>query len=185
MGREPEPRVSVTSVPERWRELYFVIFSAQTLALIGLAVWYEVFVVTDDSWPETIFAIGRAVGPGVGAIMAESIIVTEGLFMVLFGGILRRREERRVEEAKSQGRSEGIAEGRSEGIAEGRSEGIAEGRYQGIAEGRSQGIAEGLALERKKWQEWNRRRLEAEAEGHPFTEPPPSDPLSENKDEGE
>ena len=149
MGREPEPRVSVTSVPERWRELYFVIFSAQTLALIGLAVWYEVFVVTDDSWPETIFAIGRAVGPGVGAIMAESIIVTEGLFMVLFGGILRRREERRVEEAESRGRSEGVAQ------------------------------------EREKWQEWNRRRLEAEAAGHPFTEPPPSDPLSENKAEGE
>ena len=149
MGREPEPRVSVTSVPERWRELYFVIFSAQTLALIGLAVWYEVFVVTDDSWPETIFAIGRAVGPGVGAIMAESIIVTEGLFMVLFGGIMRRREERRVEEAESRGRSEGVAQ------------------------------------EREKWQEWNRRRLEAEAEGDPFTEPPPSDSLSENKAEGE
>ena len=169
MGREPEPRVSVTSVPERWRELYFVIFSAQTLALIGLAVWYEVFVVTEDTWPETIFAIGRAVGPGVGAIMAESIIATEGLFMVLFGGIMRRREERRVEEAKSQGRSEGVAEGRSEGIVEGRSE----------------GIAEGLALANKNWQEWNRRRLEAEAEGRPFTEPPPSDPLSENKAEGE
>lgn len=161
MGREPEPRVSVTSVPERWRELYFVIFSAQTLALIGLAVWYEVFVVTEDTWPETIFAIGRAVGPGVGAIMAESIIATEGLFMVLFGGILRRREERRVEEAKSQGRSEGIAVGRSEGIVE------------------------GLAQANKKWQDWNRRRLDAEAEGRPFTEPPPSDPLSENKAEGE
>ena len=153
MGREPEPRVSVTSVPERWRELYFVIFSAQTLALIGLAVWYEVFVVTDDSWPETIFAIGRAVGPGVAAIMAESIIVTEGLFMVLFGGILRRREVA----AESRGRSEGLAEG----------------------------LARGSAREREKWQEWNRRRLEAEIEGRPFTEPPPSDPLSENKAEGE
>ena len=163
--REPEPRVSVTSVPERWRELYFVIFSAQTLALIGLAVWHEVFVVTEDTWPETIFAIGRAVGPGVGAIMAESIIATEGLFMVLFGGILRRREERRVEEAESRGRSEGIAEGRSEGIAE--------------------GIAQGSAQANEKWQGWNRRRLEADAEGRPFTEPPPSDPLSENKAEGE
>ena len=169
MGREPEPRVSVTSVPERWRELYFVIFSAQTLALIGLAVWYEVFVVTDDSWPETIFAIGRAVGPGVGAIMAESIIVTEGLFMVLFGGIMRRREVA----AESRGRSEGIAEGKAQGIAEGKARWIAEGKAQGSAQ------------EREKWQEWNRRRLEAEAEGHPFTEPPPSDSLSENKAEGE
>lgn len=151
--REPEPRVSVTSVPERWRELYLAIFSVQTLALLGLAIWYEIFVVTDDTWPETIFAIARNVGPGVAAIMAESIIVTEGLFMVLFGGILRRREERRVEEAETRGRS--------------------------------QGRAEGLAQANENWEEWNQRRLEAEAEGRPFTEPPPSARQSENKAEGE
>lgn len=145
MAREPEPRVSVASVPERWRELYLIIFSAQTLALLGLAIWYEVFVVTKDSWPETIFAIGRDVGPGVGVIMAESIIITEGLFMVLFGGIMRRRGERLAAEAENRGRSQGIAE----------------------------------AWE--KWQGWNQRRLEAEAEGRPFNEPPPSKPPSENK----
>ena len=145
MAREPEPRVSVASVPERWRELYLIIFSAQTLALLGLAIWYEVFVVTKDSWPETIFAIGRDVGPGVGVIMAESIIITEGLFMVLFGGIMRRRGERLAAEAENRGRSQGIDE----------------------------------AWE--KWQGWNQRRLEAEAEGRPFNEPPPSKPLSENK----
>ena len=147
MAREPEPRVSVASVPERWRELYLIIFSAQTLALLGLAIWYEVFVVTKDSWPETIFAIGRDVGPGVGVIMAESIIITEGLFMVLFGGIMRRRGERLAAEAENRGRSQGIAE----------------------------------AWE--KWQGWNQRRLEAEAEGRPFNEPPPSAPSSENKPE--
>ena len=145
MAREPEPRVSVASVPERWRELYLIIFSAQTLALLGLAIWYEVFVVTKDSWPETIFAIGRDVGPGVGVIMAESIIITEGLFMVLFGGIMRRREERRVEEAETRGWSEGSAQ----------------------------------AWE--MWQGWNQRRLEAEAEGRPFNEPPPPKPQPENK----
>ena len=137
MAREPEPRVSVASVPERWRELYLIIFSAQTLALLGLAIWYEVFVVTKDSWPETIFAIGRDVGPGVGVIMAESIIITEGLFMVLFGGIMRRRGERQA--------------------------------------------AEAVAENNKKWYGWNRRRLEAEAEGRPFNEPPPYEPPSENK----
>lgn len=137
MAREPEPRVSVASVPERWRELYLIIFSAQTLALLGLAIWYEVFVVTKDSWPETIFAIGRDVVPGIGVIMAESIIITEGLFMVLFGGIIRRREERRT--------------------------------------------AEAVAENNKKWYGWNRRRLEAEAEGRPFNEPPPYEPPPENK----
>ena len=71
--------------------------------------------------------------------------------MVIFGGIMRRREKRRVEEAENRGRS--------------------------------QGIAEGLAQAWEKWQGWNQRRLEAEAEGRPFNEPPPSAPSSENKPE--
>ncbi len=177
MSREPEPRVSVTSVPERWRELYFVIFSAQTLALVGLAVWYEVFVVTEDSWPETIFAIGKNVGPGIGAIMAESIIVTEGLFMVLFGGIQRRREERRVEEAEARGMAQGMARGMAQGVAQG----MARGMAQGVAQGMEQGVAQGAAEERQLWEAWNRRRLEAEISGQPFDEPPPSSPEAEEK----
>ena len=83
--------------------------------------------------------------------------------MVLFGGIMRRREERRVEEAENRGWSQGFA--------------------KGFAEGFTQGFAEGLAQERAKWQNWNRRRLAAEAEGRPFNEPPPSAPSSENKPE--
>ena len=85
--------------------------------------------------------------------------------MVLFGGIMRRREERRVEEAERRGWAQGFAEGWA----------------QGFAEGWSQGFAKGLAQEREKWQEWNRRRLEADAAGRPFTEPPPSDLPSESK----
>ena len=34
--------------------------------------------------------------------------------------------------------------------------------------------AEGRAQEREAWEAWNRRRLEAEAEGKPFDVPPPS-----------
>ena len=75
--------------------------------------------------------------------------------MVLFGGIMRRREERRVEEAENRGWSQGFA----------------------------QGFTEGIAQERAKWQDWNRRRLAAEAEGRPFNEPPPSAPSSKNKPE--
>ena len=33
--------------------------------------------------------------------------------------------------------------------------------------------AEGQAAERRRWTEWNRRRLDAEARGVPFDEPPP------------
>ena len=46
-------------------------------------------------------------------------------------------------------------------------------RDEGRVEGRVEGKAEGRAEERLLWSEWNRRREEAEANGFPFTEPPP------------
>lgn len=39
---------------------------------------------------------------------------------------------------------------------------------------RAEGFIEGKAEERRKWTEWNQRRLNAEAAGVPFHEPPPS-----------
>ena len=39
---------------------------------------------------------------------------------------------------------------------------------------RAEGRVEGREEERRKWTDWNRRRLEAEARGVPFDEPPPS-----------
>ena len=34
--------------------------------------------------------------------------------------------------------------------------------------------AEGRAEERRRWVEWNRRRMDAAASGAPFDEPPPA-----------
>ena len=41
-----------------------------------------------------------------------------------------------------------------------------------VAEARSEALAE----VQRKWAEWNQRRLDAEARGEPFTEPPPDVP---------
>ncbi|MDE6023606.1 MAG: Rpn family recombination-promoting nuclease/putative transposase [Muribaculaceae bacterium] len=49
-----------------------------------------------------------------------------------------------LDNARDEGRAEGLAEGRAEGLAEGRAEGLAEGR----AEGRAVGLAEGRAEEK-------------------------------------
>jgi len=38
---------------------------------------------------------------------------------------------------------------------------------------RLEGRKEGLAEANKAWRAWNERRIEAEARGEPFTEPPP------------
>ena len=51
-----------------------------------------------------------------------------------------------------------------------------ESRVEGRVEGRAEGRVEGRAERDAEWGEWNRRRMEAEANGEPFTEPPPSPP---------
>ena len=48
-------------------------------------------------------------------------------------------------------------------------EGIAKGKVEGIAEGKAEGVAE----RDRQWAAWNNRRIEAEAKGEPFHEPPP------------
>lgn len=50
----------------------------------------------------------------------------------------------------------------------------AQGYVEGFAEARAEGCAEGQAKMQKLWQDWNQRRLECEARGEPFNEPPPS-----------
>ena len=41
------------------------------------------------------------------------------------------------------------------------------------ARGRAEGKVEGRAAERARWQEWNRRRMDAAVQGLDFDEPPP------------
>ncbi len=43
-----------------------------------------------------------------------------------------------------------------------------------IAKGRKKGREEGRAETNQRWEEWLQRRTDAEANGRPFDEPPPS-----------
>ena len=61
-------------------------------------------------------------------------------------------------------------------VAKIRAEGVEEGRAEGLAQGLEQGLEEGIAVAYHQWQEWNARRMEAEAKGEPFNEPPPMPP---------
>ena len=49
-----------------------------------------------------------------------------------------------------------------------------EARAEGREEGRKEGRKEGSAETQTRWQGWNERRVAAEREGLPFTEPPPA-----------
>ena len=70
--------------------------------------------------------------------------------------------------------------GRREGRQEGRTETLAEAQakaQQGIAEAKAeaqQTVAEAMAEAQRRLDEWNARRLAAQAAGEPFAEPPPS-----------
>ena len=52
------------------------------------------------------------------------------------------------------------------------------------AEARSEGRQEGRSEERVEWEAWNERRLVAEREGRPFTEPTPSRNGTQSADSG-
>ena len=45
---------------------------------------------------------------------------------------------------------------------------------KGYAAGRSESRSEGVEFVQQQWAEWNRRRMEHEARGDSFTEPPPA-----------
>ena len=47
-------------------------------------------------------------------------------------------------------------------------------RREAREEGRKEGQREGRQEVQASWEFWNRRRLETEAKGEAFTEPPPS-----------
>ena len=101
---DPERRVSIWSVPERWRKLFFAIFSLQTAALIGLAIWYEVFAITGDTWPETIFAIGRDAAPGIVVAAADSVVIVDVVMILtlLYEDYRRKRTERAVAQERQR-----------------------------------------------------------------------------------
>lgn len=50
---------------------------------------------------------------------------------------------------------------------------LEQAKTEGIAAGKAEGRAEGVAERDRQWAAWNNRRIEAEAKGEPFHEPPP------------
>ena len=67
----------------------------------------------------------------------------------------------------------GHRRGLEQGIEQGREQGITQGHEQGLEQGLEQGRQE-TAAQQKAWEDWNRRRETAQANGLPFTEPPPT-----------
>lgn len=120
------------------------------LSLTGLVIWYEVAYRREDSWPETIAAIGQGLGSAVSATFIIFATVEGIAYMVLAFMRLRQLKEESEEKQK-----EALQKGLQEGIEKGRQEGRQE--------------------ERRRWEDWVRRAEEERAAGRPFDEPPSSE----------
>jgi hypothetical protein len=80
---------------------------------------------------------------------------------------LKRREQERLDRAVAGARLEARTSARAE--IQGKWAAEQERLDRAVAAARSEALAE----VQRKWAEWNQRRLDAEARGEPFTEPPP------------
>ena len=170
---EWESRESPLSVARKWLPWCLVLIFVATIGWTALVAWEEVSNGDHTSLRETAIAVVDKAAPAVPfiviyAIMATSLIDTLGGSALVTARYLGNKFVKPLIEKHK-------AEGHAEGRAEGRAEGHAEGRVEGHAEGKAEGRVEGQAEERQRWSEWNLRRIEAEAAGVRFDEPPPNE----------
>ena len=175
--------VSPLDIAPKWLLTCAILIFAQTLGFTALVAWSEIAKGVAGV-NEFIIAVVSGTSPAVPLFMVYAIIAVTALDFI-GGGIMvtaryltkkliepldkKRKEE--MDRLIRDSRAEGRAEGREEGVEEGR----AEGRVEGVEEGRAEGVAEGAERAFRAWAEWNDRRMEAEADGLPFDEPPPSE----------
>ena len=141
-----------------------LIMMAYTFGWTAFVAWHEVRTGGHPDLAHTAIATANEVGQVATLILIYSVATT--VLMDFLGGTLmvtarylgNKFVQPLIERHKAEGRVEGIAVGRAEGREEGMSEGIATGE----------------AAERRRWTEWNSRRVDAERAGLPFNEPPPA-----------
>ena len=175
---------SPLTVVKRLGPLCLAVMLLYTFGWTAFVARHEVRTGDHPDLGHTAIAAANGAGQVDGLILLYSIATTVALDII--GGMIlvtaRYLENKFVkpliERHKAEGRAEGIeagiATGRAEGIEAGKAEGRAEGMETGIKTGIETGIATGEAAERRRWTEWNERRLDAERAGVHFDEPPPA-----------
>ncbi len=157
-------REDILSILREHRPYYFWALVTQILASGAAITWWEA------AWG----GHANALGCGIAVALKMSALIP----LWLVTTILIVDAGRRIVVLLPDGRKKLRAKAKAEGRSEGRSEGLAEG----VAIGRADGVEEGVAIGRAQvlpkvaaWRQWNTRRLEFEARGEPFDEPPPGD----------
>jgi hypothetical protein len=160
---DSDPRESIWSVSPGSKALYFSIFTILASIGIGYLVWYEITQRTEDTVYDTIMNITLGLGPIAIGAAAIGVIITE---VLRFSMVIAEYFAKKVLEPSLERMRERIRK-------QAREEGLEQGREQGREEGREEGREVAYAEANAKLQAWNRRRMDAEAQGIPFDEPPP------------
>ena len=170
--------VSPLDIAKKWLPWCAALIFAQTLGFTALIAWREISkgvsgvneliiaVVSGTAPAVPLFVVYAIIAVSMADLIGGSAMVTAKYLTKKLIEPLERKRREELEQRFERGRAQGVAQG----VARGRAEGVAQGRAEGVA----QGVDQGMERERRAWTEWNSRRLEAEANGLPFNEPPPS-----------
>ena len=144
-------RESIWSVSRRWKAIYFPLFTALTIIGAGYVVWHGITHRPPGDIHDAIVSIILRLAPTIIVSAGAGVVVTElGRYAAMLSDILREKTDKWIAKSRKEDREKA--------------------RAGGLAEGHATGLAE----MQKLWLGWNRRRLEHEARGEPFDEPPPS-----------
>jgi len=138
-------REDILSILREHRPYYFWALVTQILASGAAITWWEV------AWG----GHANALGCGIAVALKMSALIPLWLVTTILIVDAGRRIVVLLPDGRKKVRAKARAEGRSEGLAE--------------------GVAIGTARTNSTWRQWNTRRLEFEARGEPFDEPPPDD----------
>lgn len=153
-------REDILSILREHRPYYFWALVTQILASGAAITWWEAV------WG----GHANALGCGIAVALKMSALIPLWLVTTILIVDAGRRIVVLLPDGRKKLRAAAKAEGRSEGLAEGVAIGRVDGVEEGVAIGRAQVLPKVAA-----WRQWNARRLEFEARGEPFDEPPPDD----------
>ena len=144
-------RESIWSVSAQWKAVYFPLFTILTIISSGYVIWHGLTHRPPGDIHDAIIAIILRLAPAIIVSAGASVVITElGRYTAMLSDILREKTDKWIAKHRKKQLEEAEAKGRAEGQTEARAE------------------------SQKLWQAWNARRLEHQAAGKPFHEPPPS-----------
>lgn len=147
---DTDARESPLSVARKWLPWCLVLIFAMTIGWTALVAWEEVSNGNHTNLRQTAIAIVHKAAPAV-PFMVMYAIMTVTVADLLGGSAVVTAQYLRRKFLKPL-----------------------------IEKQKAEGRAEGHDEEWIRWSDWNRRRMEAEAAGVPFNEPPPSKPSEGN-----